>query len=307
MTIVTCLSGGLGNQLFQYAAGRALADRLGRPLAADLSWFESVPPDSTPRVPMLQHLRVELPAADPAVLALPRRREPRRWWQRLRLRPLPHGVAQLYVEREPFRFDPRLQHTPARAGVIVLQGYWQSFRYLEPIRGRLLDEVRPRHAPGASLRDVAAAIDAAAEPVMLHVRRGDYVGPTSASAVHGALPLRYYERALHALGGRVRRPTLFVFSDDPRWVRHHLPTPFETVWVGPEDGHDAGPASVVHELDLMRRCRHHVIANSSLSWWGAWLGTHAPRTVVAPSVWLHSRRVDLRDLMPPDWLIVDAT
>ncbi len=302
MTIVTCLSGGLGNQLFQYAAGRALAERLGRALVADLGWFEAVPPDSTPRVPMLQHLRLELPAADAAVLGLPRRREPQRWWQRLRPARVPPGTARLIVEREPFRFDRRLLQVPHDAQVVVLQGYWQSYRYLEPIRARLLDEVRARAEPAPRYRALADTI-AATESVMLHVRRGDYVGPTTASTVHGALPLRYYERALQALAQRVARPTVFVFSDDLDWARRHLSLPFETVWVESVPGDDA----VVHELGLMRRCRHHVIANSSLSWWGAWLGTHAPRVVVAPSVWLHARRIDLRDLMPPGWLILDAT
>jgi hypothetical protein len=296
MTIVTKLSGGLGNQLFQYAAGRLLSVQLAQPLEADLSWFRDVPPGSTVRTPMLHQLRLSLPEADPATLAARLSQRPSGLWRAVR-RP----VRQLR-EKKTFVHDSRLHRIPKWCELVHLDGYWQSYKYCEPVRGGLLADTRAARPLNPHYRLIADAIEAS-EAVMLHVRRGDYVHSTSAASTHGTLPLRYYERALRVVAERVPQPALFVFSDDIAWVREHLPTMLPVTYVDSAPGEDA----VVDELMLMRACKHHVIANSSLSWWGAWLGEHPDKTVVAPNWWLAARRFDLSDLLPPSWLIVDAT
>lgn len=296
MTIVTQLSGGLGNQLFQYAAGRLLSVRLNQPLAADLAWFHNVPVGSTLRTPMLDKLRIALPAMEPARIRAQLNGHARAWWLAWQ-RPARH-----LKEKKTFVHDRRLQRVPRTCEFAYLEGYWQSYKYCDPIRQQLLQEVQPARALDPHYQPIAQAI-AASESVMLHVRRGDYVSLPSAIQTHGALPLRYYERALAIIAQRVARPELFVFSDDVDWVSRNLKTSLPTTFVRSATGEDA----VIDELMLMRSCKHHVIANSSLSWWGAWLSEHAHKTVVAPSWWLAARRFDLRDLIPSQWLIVDAT
>lgn len=290
MTIVTKLSGGLGNQLFQYAAARALGLRLGRPVKGDLSWFGDIPEGSTPRVPLLSHFRLPMDYVDargcpeslfPSATTL---------WQAM-TRP-----ARILREKRPFEFNPRLASMAQRSRFAYLEGYWQSFRYFEDARRALVGELTPRNPLAEvyvkTLHDIQGS-----EAVMVHVRRGDYVHSQSAARVHGALPLAYYERALEHVQSRVQRPRLFVFSDDIEWVRAHLRHEMPATYVTSADHETA----VIDELMLMRQCRHHVIANSSLSWWGAWLSDAPGKTVIAPRQWLQSDALDLGDLIPANW------
>lgn len=292
MNVVTRLSGGLGNQLFQYAAARRLALAHRRPLVLDLNWYHDTPAGSTPRRELLSKLRIVASFADsggdPTTLAPPARG----LWARL------VGPVKVIRERTPFRHDPRLDAAPGSRS-LYLDGYWQCFRYFEAARDALLDEIRPQRASDPRYDEVAAQIDASVS-VMLHIRRGDYVHSGTAAPVHGALPLSYYERALALVRSRHAAPTVFVFSDDIAWAREHLRTGVATVFVDNAQREDA----VIDELMLMCRCRHQIIANSSLSWWAAWLNRSADKMVTAPQRWLSTAPVELVDLIPPQWQVL---
>jgi hypothetical protein len=132
--------------------------------------------------------------------------------------------------------------------------------------------------------------------VSIHVRRGDYVANPINVAFHGALDLSYYRAALDALGPAAEGATLYVFSDDPAYCREHFKLGWPTVVVEPSH-----PDRPWEDLRLMAACRHFVIANSSFSWWGAWLSTHADKRVVAPRRWFSGADHDTSDLCPPDW------
>jgi hypothetical protein len=293
MNVVTKLSGGLGNQLFQYATGRALALAHSRDLVIDLHWYHTMPAGSTPRRELLSQLRIVASfadsAGDPAALAPP----PRVWWQKL------FKPAWVVRERKAFRYQPRLASPPGRHASWVLDGYWQCPRYFEAIRAQLLAEIAPKRPLDPHYDGVARHIDAC-ESVLLHVRRGDYVHLQSASATHGTLPLAYYANALAHVRARCREPVVFVFSDDPQWARENIVTGVETVFVESAPGEE----SVIDELMLMRRCKHQIIANSSLSWWGAWLNENPDKIVTAPQRWLAERAFDLGDLIPADWTVL---
>lgn len=295
MTIVTKVFGGLGNQLFQYATARQLGLQLERPVLADLTWFGNIQPGETPRVPLLSHfhLPVSFVHSDggPAQFAEPAAN----LWQSI-TRPV-----RVIKERQPFRYDRRLPALAHRSRLAYLVGYWQSFRYFEEARPQLLEDLRPLAAAAPHYADIAARIEACPS-VMVHVRRGDYVQSASASKVHGALPLDYYRRALDLVRSRVEHAHLFFFSDDIEWVREHLKTDLPSEYVA----NAASDTAVIAELGLMQRCRHHVIANSSLSWWGAWLADRQGQLVIAPRCWLKSSSLDLDDLLPPTWHTLDC-
>lgn len=289
MNVVTKLSGGLGNQLFQYAAGRRLALVHGRPLVLDQQWYAQVPAGSTPRSVLLSELRIVASfansAGDPASLA----DGARGLWARIA------GPVKVRREKKTFRYDPKVARLPGGRS-LYLDGYWQSPRYFQDVRQQLLEEIQPRrelhpHYAGLS-RQIASS-----NAVMLHIRRGDYVHLPNASATHGVLPMAYYERALAHLQSRQREFTVFVFSDDIAWARENLKCPQPTVFVDSAPGEDA----VIDELMLMSRCRHQIIANSSLSWWAAWLNRHDDKVVTAPARWLAAEPLDLSDLIPADW------
>lgn len=206
-------------------------------------------------------------------------------------------------EKPPLRyhFDPRLAQVPAGRSLYI-DGYWQSPHYFSDIRQQLLEEIQPRRSLNEHYADLSQRI-ASTNAVMLHIRRGDYVHLPSAANTHGALPMTYYERALAHMASRERDFTVFVFSDDMAWARENLRCSHPTVFVdsAPQEG------AVIDELVLMSRCRHQIIANSSLSWWAAWLNQYDDKIVTAPTRWLVAEALDLRDLIPPHWTILPVT
>ena len=151
-------------------------------------------------------------------------------------------------------------------------------------------------AVGARERGLVRRIDAV-NAVSLHVRRGDYVDNPSTNRWHGICSLDYYQRALDYIGFHAEAPHLFVFSDDQKWTRANLRFAAATTFVEinpPDRGY--------RDMSLMARCRHHIIANSSFSWWGAWLNPSHEKIVVAPKQWFSAARNDTRDLIPPGWV-----
>ena len=172
-------------------------------------------------------------------------------------------------------------------------------RYFEDVRAQLLEEIQPRRELNPHYAGIAGQIDET-NAVMLHIRRGDYVHSTTASSLHGVLPMAYYERALAHLYARERDFTVFVFSDDIAWARGNLPCEHPTVFIDSAQGENA----VIDELMLMSRCRHQIIANSSLSWWAAWLNRDEGKVVTAPQRWLASQAIDLHDLIPSRWTVL---
>ncbi len=276
--IVTRLSGGIGNQLFQYAAGRSLASRLGTALVLDSSWIRGRHGGLPGAVRRYELACFDLDAR--LVRAERVARLPPRTRVGFKLRPwLPSlGRPTLHVLIEEARTEPDARFFSAPDDT-YLNGLWHSERYFEAHA----DEVRARLAFVPPLEgtnaELARRIEAAVS-VALHVRRGDYVTEPETRAVAGVLDERWYRRALDVVAARAGDAEVFVFSDEPEWCRANLdlgrPATFVTG--------NAGPAAF-EDLRLMSRCRHHVIANSTFSWWGAWLGERPGSVVVAPEPW----------------------
>lgn len=284
--VVVGLSGGLGNQMFQYAAGRALAVRLGAPLVLDLSWFHGQKKRQFALSPfrIVAELRSQcpwLPGRGQALVS----RISRRWARRI------FGVPVL--RESHFHYTPEFA-VPTEG--VFLEGYWQSERYFDEIRPLLEADFAldmPLPPACSALREAIAASDS----ICVHVRRGDYLTDPVAARTHGTCAKDYYRSGVHELALGLERPHCFVFSDDPAWVRNHLALDCETTVVdlnGPDDAH--------LDLALMAACCHFLIANSSLSWWGAWLGQHPGKRVIAPVRWFLTQNKDTRDLLPESWL-----
>ncbi len=279
--------GGLGNQLFQYAAARRLADKLGTELVLDPYWFSHPLPGETPRPLELDKYPVKLRVADVV--------EQRRWRRmRGRLGRYLSLFASIRLIRERgFGYNSSVNDAKADS---YLLGFWQSEKYFADIRQALLRELTPL-APPSPLDSQLLREMEPGDAICVHVRRGDYISSSSASSFHGVCSLDYYERAIKHVIERVAAPNLFIFSDDPEWTRANLDIhgcPARYV------NHNTAP-DAFQDLRLMNHCKHHVIANSSFSWWGAWLCTHPGQIVVAPAQWFLADR-PTPDLIPPDWI-----
>lgn len=287
-TITVRLIGGLGNQLFQYATARALALRHGAEVKLDLSGFESY----GLRRYELDTYPIAAGIATPEELAVIDAGRPAsgllgRVLARLRPRP-----AQHY--REPhYHYDPELARQPLP---ILLDGYWQSERYFIDAADVIRRELTPRDALEPNNAAVAAEIGEV-NAVSLHVRRGDYVSNAHTNAYHGICSLDYYRAAVAQIREKVAEPYLFVFSDDHDWTRENLKLDLPTTYVV-ANAADRG----FRDMQLMSLCQHHVIANSSFSWWGAWLNPSPTKIVVAPATWFATGANDTKDLVPAGWV-----
>jgi hypothetical protein len=303
--ITVSLIGGLGNQMFQYAAGKALAERHGVPLALDLSGFRNYALRSF----LLDQLRV--PEADlPGVSEVSAENAPHNfvrslWKQRIDRVLTRAGLPKLTPSADQYR-EPHFHYDPAFEGLgpqASLFGYFQSERYFTSIAGGLRDWLLPREPFGVAAAKVLGQIERSLVPVSVHIRRGDYLNPGTAE-FHGILGEPYYRQAIDrieaALGEGI---DFFIFSDDPaaaEQVLNFVPKP--------RLNHVRGdPQRPWEDMALMARCRHHVTANSSFSWWGAWLNRSPDKVVVAPRAWFaptELKKLNMTDLYPPGWILV---
>jgi len=280
--IVVALEGGLGNQMFQYAAGRALALRLGMPLALDAGKLYR----RNQRAYGLGDFRLRAHAELTSEGTPPRGGKLGRWLSKL-------AKGDQTFREAGFAFDERISHLKAPAR---LEGYFQSERYFMESISIIRDDFRPREELCAGLDSLATELLPEGARISLHVRRGDYADP-AVMAVHGLAERDYYERALRVIAERGAKGVVCVFTDDPAWVRANLPLPPETRFISERT------RSALEDLILMSRCTHHITANSSFSWWGAWLNPRPEKIVVTPERWFQpSAGLDTRDLRPAGWL-----
>lgn len=281
---ITALTGGLGNQMFQYAVGRALSARHGAPLLLDIRGLA----DDPLRRFALSPLRISAVLATDA--EMPRALGP----IGRRLHRLPRWLTgnRRFVE-QGFAFDPAIA---ALRPPVHLAGNWQSEKYFADQSDLIRAEFQLREPLTADRQAIANEI-ADRPMVSVHVRRGDYASNPATNAYHGTCEPDWYARAQQTIEQRVDAPTYMVFSDDPDWARANLPFLGGARFVEPStDGRDE------QDMHLMARCHHHIIANSSFSWWGAWLNPRPDKVVIAPQQWFRSGKHDTRDLLPPDWI-----
>lgn len=285
-SVTAVIDGGIGNQMFQYAAARALSSRRGASLTLDVRRLNqrghrSFDLASFTLAPDCQLITEGRPARPPGKLG--------------RLVRSTLGIRDYFIEKS-FAYDPAIRDLSAP---VTLDGYFQSERYFIAESALIRADFQPKASLTDSIERLADSVLPAGTSVSLHVRRGDYVEAKN-QAFHGLTPLAYYDRALAMLSERVAvRPTVCVFTDDPGWVRSNLALPTGTRYVSEHT------STALEDLVLMSRCSHHITANSSFSWWGAWLNPRADKVVITPSQWFQpSAGLDTRDLRPPGWLIV---
>lgn len=293
--IIVKLMGGLGNQMFQYAAARRLAWSCAAEMKLDLSFLQGDQAGTTRRVFELKHLSISAREASareiadasgegeaPQSVAI---RMFRRFFS-------PGPRPKLYRERF-FHFDARVLKLRDNC---FLDGYWQSEKYFVEIEQLIRQEFTVAEPLSGMNLELARAIQAK-NSICVHVRRGDYVSSPMVNQFHGTCPLEYYLQAVAKMASLVPEPHFFIFSDEAGWVKENLSLPYPSTVVA----HN-GALEGYQDLRLMSLCRHHIIANSSLSWWGAWLCTNPGKTVIAPRRWFSDPSIDTGDLIPAGWL-----
>jgi hypothetical protein len=285
--ITVVLKGGLGNQLFQFAIGRRLAVGRDTDLSFDLSWFGNELPNETPRSYALAPYELDV-SLDGA------RHPSSRPHARTRIGRFLARRDELLIKEKGQGYDPAVLDAPDGS---LLDGYWQSEKYFLDIASRVREELTLPNPPDAVNANVLSRIEAP-RSVGVHIRRGDYVTNPHTHAFHGIPTVDWYRLAVDLVANRVSNVELFVFSDDPDWSEAHFRPGYPTTYI-----RHNGPAA--HEdLRLLAACSHHVLSNSSFSWWGAWLGERPSQVVVAPSPWFRRASARARDVVPARWITI---
>lgn len=284
--IITSINGGLGNQLFQYAAGLALAKRYQTDLKIHVQFKEG----DTNRSVGLSHFKIDLKEAAPEeVIKLYPRSAVEKIWQKL----LPTSLKKYYQEKN-FAFNPKFTHLSAN---IYLKGYWQSEYYFSIIK----DEIHAAFTlqPSVYQRALATIEELRKiDSVAIHVRKGDYlIAPYD--TYYTNLDSSYYNKAIQLILSANKAIQLFVFTDDPDWVQNnlHLQMPYSLI-------SSVKTHNMYEDFQAMRSCKYHIIANSSFSWWTAWLSDRNGKIVVAPKQWFNLGPKDTQHLLPKTWLTV---
>ena len=261
--IIVRLIGGLGNQCFQYAVGRQLAELRHTELKIDISEFEVYKLHAY----SLNNLNIVENFATPEEIFGARR-----------------------VKEKHFHFDPEALSLPDGS---CLHGYWQSEKYFaaisDIIRGDLTVK-QPLAGKNKELADEAACCVS----VSLHIRRVDYL----TESIFEPCSLDYYFSAVKHIAGATGNPHFFVFTDDKAWVRENFKLPYPVTFV-----EHNGPDKNYEDMRLMSLCKHNIIANSTFSWWGAWLNRNPDKIVFAPKKWFTDKaRSSPKDIVPEAWL-----
>lgn len=312
-TVVIRLGGGLGNQLFQYAFGRRMALANDARLVLDAAGYRTIQrPDPMLgiRALGLEHFNIQATLATQPLPAwgseapLPERpwlkRKYVKWTRKLRAAwesRTPYFRRKLVREPQSrhFTFDPRVYNRAVR-GTVVFEGYWQTEKYFLDVESLVRAELTVREPMDAENAHMADQIRSSPS-ISVHVRHGD-----NASGVEtgmGILPRAFYEGAIREMRQIVHIPRFFVFSDDIGWAKDMLDLGEDAVFAC----HNPDSRNY-DDLRLMSLCKHHICANSTFSWWGAWLGKKEGQVVYAPRrYWLNVDRSN-PDLYPPSWRLI---
>jgi hypothetical protein len=274
--------GGLGNQMFQYALGRSIAIENKTELSMDVSFLE------------IRTERKNFTQRDFALDCFNIQTAVSRWPQMGRLKTyfLKKFLRRIIVE-QGFPFNPELKRFRDNS---LYVGYFQSEKYFLGIRPTLLNDFSLKKSLSAASIRVAEDI-LATNSVSVHIRRGDYVSNAEVLGFHGICSIDYYHHAIQKIEALQKNIKIFFFSDDINWVRKNLEVSVPCEFIDFNTGDDS-----FQDLHLMSLCQHNIIANSSFSWWGAWLNTNPSKIVVAPERWFADGSVDTRDLIPNEWI-----
>lgn len=296
--VIVRLRGGLGNQLFQYAAGRTLAERHGVPLRYDARWYADPRHQLTAvRTFDLPHFRTTGREASPDELAPFAYPADARFWTRLRCRLGRQLRGRRLWSCEQPGYAGEFARLPQP---VLIEGYFQDLRFFEPAARALAQDLRLGLELPANVRDKEAALRAAPS-VCIQVRRTDFVSDAATAQRHGSCGTEYFRRAWGEILRGEPAARGFVFTDDHAWAVATFGAWPGVEVVGPEFD---GPA-YLHRFHLMTACRHFVIANSTWGWWAAWLGRDPAKRVVMPERWFADEAMNraAAGLRPAGWTV----
>jgi hypothetical protein len=291
--IISHIIGGIGNQMFQYAAGRALSLERDIPLYLDIQDFAGYALHNGYELDNVFSINAQQASAKELRRVLGWRAHPFIRRKLFRKQLTWFRGRKLFVDTQ-FNSWRQINEVPDDC---YLMGNWQTEHYFEKHKEAICADFSFKLPPTGRNAELAEEIRSSVA-VSLHVRRGDIAANPASLAFHGLCSLDYYKSAIEYVTARIANPTFFIFSDDIPWVRENLHLEYPCQYID----HNKGKESY-NDMRLMSLCRHHIIANSSFSWWGAWLNQAADKIVVAPQRWVApGADFDATDIAPSTWI-----
>lgn len=292
--IITKLTGGLGNQMFQYAIGRSLAEDKKTDFKLDISGYKNQK-GITPRQYALQVFNVRESFASQAdinwlIKFFTAHKMGKLFLKLYNFFPLKN---KYYIKEPHYHFFKEIFDI---SGENYLDGYWQSEKYFKNIEKIIRQDFTLKSELNDRLDKDLVNLISKTNSVSVHIRRSDYITNKAANQTHGVCSVDYYERAIKKIGESVDDLHLFVFSDDIPWVKDNLKSNYPITYVSDGNYKD------YEEMILMSYCKHNIIANSSFSWWGAWLNNNYGKIVIAPINWFVDKSYNAKDLILENWI-----
>jgi len=287
--ITVNIIGGLGNQMFQFAFGYAVSKESNSKIKLEVSGFNSYNQrhyaldlfnvkENSELKPKYDFLINKINSKHNSLLS--------KVSSKL-LRELLRFTKFYFQERERFVFDQNVFNIKTNT---FFYGYWQNEKYFKKYRKELLEIFKLKGIHSQTKEYQQKIIKS--ESVSLHIRRGDYL-----NSIHGTCDMKYYKQAVTEILKINKKANFFIFSDDISWVKNNLDfIDHKTLVLLESDIPDH------EEMYLMSQCKHNIIANSSFSWWGAWLNQNSDKKVIAPKKWFNSSTLDTKDLIPASWV-----
>lgn len=280
--VIVKIKCGLGNQMFQYALGKRLSLDWNDALKVDLSWFKNIQAGDIPRDLEINSFNIVLNEASEQEISQSVPSFFCRIIDKIRGRLNRNHFYRFYL------------HLLKKQKNIYLDGYYQNYRYFDSIRSVLLKEFVLKPGYNQEVDNIKSEIENAGESVSIHIRRGDFA--TIRKGYNGLCDLAYYQKALNIVKVKYPNVKIFIFSDDIEWAKENLKFSSPMVFVS------RPILKPAEELFLMSVCKHQIIANSTFSWWAAWLNQNPQKIVVSPSVWLVAQDINSDYLLPSNWI-----
>jgi hypothetical protein len=274
--IIVKLKGGLGNQLFQYTFGKYFSIKNNVEFKID-NGINSNKQD-TYRKYLLDNFNIKEEIATEEEVASAK-------YPLGIISKIWRGFKSKILKIHNIGWNPKI----LKSKVKYFDGFWQSYKYLEPIRDTLLKEITLNEPVENNLIPNSNSVS-------IHIRRGDYVDDKKTKSAHLTFGMEYYNEAIKIIKEKIENPVFYVFSDDIEWVKENFKIDSPTVFVSKPEIKD------FEELMIMSKCKHNIIANSSFSFWGAWLNQNPNKIVIAPKKWNNIYQKEYKYLLPEEWI-----
>ncbi len=290
--IVVRLMGGLGNQLFQYAAAKQLSILNNAELYFDTSFFSTKPIDNIQRKFELDVFNIDYKIATDEMLHHFHGTEFNNT-ELVLTKLLSFGKFKKY-KFSKYGFD---EHFLDLKGNYYLRGFFQSEKYFSTIKNIIREElmIEDKHLPLDT--ELVNRIKNSENSVSIHIRRGDYIRNLTSMDAHGICSKDYYVKSIKLIREKLGTDDIhfYIFTDDANWVRNEMNWNIDCTLIS-----DKKP---IEDFYLMSLCKHNIIANSTFSWWAAWLNKNENKSIILPKQWTNILKTEMIDLVPMNWIL----